>query len=331
MKESERLSRRWFEEGWIEGRVEVFRELAGEQVKARLVTGTIYDVDQFLGFRSELLGAFPDLKVTVEAVLAEEDRAAVLWRIRGTHSGPGFGLAPSGRTIDVQGTTWQTIRDGRIVEGLDCCDFGSMIASLSAPCSPSTDVVSPRLFDALQLAMRIHGRDARKSSRVPVLAHLLSVCALVQHDGGNEDEAIAALLHDSLEDKPTCVSADDIARQFGSRVLDLVRIATDTPRGYIGGKKPPWKTRKEAYLAHICVTEPTDLRVTVADKIDNLRAILADHARLGDCLWERFNAPKELQVWYYRSAAEAYRQVGFSGPLLAELDRLVLALEVAAA
>ncbi|HVS16613.1 MAG TPA: ester cyclase [Thermoanaerobaculia bacterium] len=133
MKESERLSRRWFEEGWIEGRVEVFHELAGEQVEARLVTGTINDLDQFLGFRSELLGAFPDLEVTVEEVLAEDDRAAVLWRMRGTHTGPGFGLAPTGRKIDVQGTTWQTVREGRIVEGLDCCDFGSMIASLSAP------------------------------------------------------------------------------------------------------------------------------------------------------------------------------------------------------
>ena len=175
--------------------------------------------------------------------------------------------------------------------------------------------------------VQIHGRDSRKQSPVPVIAHLLGVCALVQHDGGDEDEAIAALLHDVLEDKPDLLSAMAIEERFGNRVLQLVLISTDTPADYAGGDKPPWKLRKDAYLAHVRQIDATLLRVTVADKIDNLRALLADHARHGEALWGRFNAPKEDQLWYYRSVAEAYREAGFSGPLLAELERLVELLQ----
>jgi steroid delta-isomerase-like uncharacterized protein len=133
MNEAERLSRRWFEEGWRGGRVETFHELAPERVSADLATGHIDELEQFLAFRSEMLDALPDLQVTVEDVLADGDRVAVLWRMRGTHTGRGFGLEPTGRAVDVHGTTWQTVRDGRIVSGRDCCDFGGMLASLAAP------------------------------------------------------------------------------------------------------------------------------------------------------------------------------------------------------
>jgi (p)ppGpp synthase/HD superfamily hydrolase len=163
-----------------------------------------------------------------------------------------------------------------------------------------------------------------------MLAHLFAVCGLVQHDGGDEDEAIAALLHDSLEDKPELISAAAIESRFGSRVLQIVRVSTDTPEGYAGGEKPPWRRRKEDYLAHVRRTDPALLRVTVADKVDNLRAVLADHVRLGEALWSRFNAPKADQLWYYRTAAQAYRAAGFSGPLLTELERLVDLLQEAA-
>jgi GTP pyrophosphokinase len=193
------------------------------------------------------------------------------------------------------------------------------------------DLVTPRLFEALQLAVQVHGRDARKRSPVPVLAHLLGVCALVQHHGGTEDEAIAALLHDALEDRPDLVSSEDIKARFGDVVLRLVLVATDTPAGYAGGEKPPWRERKEAYLRHVRETDPSLLRVTVADKVDNLRALLADYVRIGESLWDRFNAPRADQLWYYRAAADAYRTAGFSGPLLAELERLVGALEAAPA
>ena len=193
------------------------------------------------------------------------------------------------------------------------------------------DLISPRLADAIGLVVQLHGRDARKQSPVPVLAHLLAVCALVQHDGGDEDEAIAALLHDALEDKPDQITPATIEGRFGSRVLQIVRISTDTPADYAGGEKPPWRRRKENYLAHVRETDPALLRVTVADKVDNLRTVLSDHARFGESLWSRFNAPKSDQVWYYSTAAQAYHDAGFTGPLLDELHRLVALLKRAAA
>ncbi len=188
------------------------------------------------------------------------------------------------------------------------------------------ELLSPRLLEALNYAIQLHGREARKQSQVPVLAHLLGVCALVQQDGGSEDEAIAALLHDSLEDKPDATSPGELSGRFGPRVLALIQLASDTAPDHAGGPKAPWRDRKEAYLTHIRRTRPSDLRVMVADKVDNVRAILADHRRLGDRLWTRFNAGKADQLWYYRSTLAAFRDAGFAGPLLEELDRLVAGL-----
>jgi (p)ppGpp synthase/HD superfamily hydrolase len=195
---------------------------------------------------------------------------------------------------------------------------------------PHDERVSPRLKEALSLAVDLHGNDTRKQSPVPLLAHLLGVCALVQHDGGDEDEAVAALLHDALEDKPELISLADIEVRFGSRVAAIVAVATDTPTGFSGGPKPPWRQRKDRYLEQIRSADPSLLRVTVADKIDNLRAILADYRRIGEPFWLRFNAPKADQLWYYRAALDAYTGSGFTGSLLDELERLVRLLEVAA-
>ena len=111
--------------------------------------------------------------------------------------------------------------------------------------------ITPRLYHALELAFKLHGHDLRKKSTVPYIAHLLAVCAIVQLDGGSEDEAIAALLHDALEDKPEEITRDDINDSFGEDVLKLIEISTDTPPDYTGGQKPPWKERKKAYLEHI--------------------------------------------------------------------------------
>ena len=190
------------------------------------------------------------------------------------------------------------------------------------------DAISPRLRDALCLADRLQGHDTRKQSPGPMLAHLLGVCALVQHDGGDEDEAIAALLHDALEDKPEQITLAKIEESFGPKVASIVVVATDTPPDFGGGRKPPWRQRKERYLDTIRGSDPSLLRVTVADKVDNLRAILADYRRLGESFWSRFSAPKGDQLWYYRAALEAYHTSGFSGPLLNELERLVGELEV---
>jgi (p)ppGpp synthase/HD superfamily hydrolase len=187
--------------------------------------------------------------------------------------------------------------------------------------------VSPRLKKAIERAIELHGNDTRKESPVPLLAHLFGVCALVQHDGGDEDEAIAALLHDALEDKPQDITVADIEQDFGSKVAAIVKVATDTPPDFRGGLKPPWRQRKELYLDTIRKSDPALLRVTVADKVDNLRAILADYRRFGEPFWLRFSAPRHDQLWYYRTALEAYHTSGFAGPLLKELDRLVRQLE----
>ncbi len=185
------------------------------------------------------------------------------------------------------------------------------------------DHLSPELLTALAYAIWLHGRDARKQTDVPVLAHLLSVCALVQQDGGGTDEAIAALLHDSLEDKPGETTPALLTELFGERVRDLVVLASDTPSDYTGGAKPDWRKRKERYLEHIRHASPADLRVPAADKVDNVRAILADHQRVGESLWQRFNAGKADQLWFYSTALAAFKEAGFRGPLLDELERVV--------
>lgn len=186
--------------------------------------------------------------------------------------------------------------------------------------------LTPRLYEAVQLTVDLFGKDARKSSVVPALSHLFSVCALVQMDGGDEDEAIAALLHDTLEDKPQFITREQILKRFGARVLEIIEVSTDTPQDYQGGPKPPWRERKQGYLDHARKTDPALLRVTIADKVDNLRAILADHQRIGGELWKRFNAGQADQVWYYQEAVKAYKQAGVQSPLFNELKRLVAEL-----
>lgn len=183
--------------------------------------------------------------------------------------------------------------------------------------------ISVRLYTALQLAFGLHGRDARKACQVPAMAHLLSVCALVQTDGGDEDDAIAALLHDALEDKADIITREDIRDLFGEKVLQIVDISTDTAADFTGGEKAPWEERKRFYLERVRQADPALLRVTVADKIDNARAILADHRCIGNEVWARFNAPREKILWYYTEAVKAYRQAGVNSPLLDDLQILV--------
>ena len=194
--------------------------------------------------------------------------------------------------------------------------------------SDKADQITERLYQALQFTFKLHGRDARKASSVPYMAHLLAVCALTQQDGGDEDEAIAALLHDALEDKPDETSREEIGQLFGEKVLKIVELSTDTPAEYRGGVKPRWRERKEYYLAHIRTSNPELLRVTLADKVDNARAIYSDHQRLGEDLWKRFNAGREDQIWYYESAVDAFKTAGVHGPLLEELERLVSQIRV---
>lgn len=191
---------------------------------------------------------------------------------------------------------------------------------------PATTEVSARFLEALDFAVRLHRNDFRKGTQIPYVAHLLAVCALVLYHGGREDEAIAALLHDALEDHADKVSPEEIAARFGENVLAIVRECSDTPEDYSGGAKPPWAERKAAYVERLKSARGNALRVSLADKLDNARSLLADYRQVGDALWSRFNAGKEEQLRYYRSLVQAFREAGESGFLIEELDRVVTEL-----
>jgi GTP pyrophosphokinase len=191
--------------------------------------------------------------------------------------------------------------------------------------------LTERFVDALGLAVKLHAGGVRKGTSVPYVAHPLAVCALVLVAGGDEDEAIAALLHDVLEDAGDKVIREDLAARFGGRVRDLVAAVTETPPGYHGGPKAPWPERKEAYVEHVRRASEAENRIALADKVDNARAIVADYRTLGDGLWERFHAGREQQLWYYRALVDAFRAAGAHGYLFDELVGEVTELESLAA
>ena len=180
---------------------------------------------------------------------------------------------------------------------------------------------------ALLCAVEIHGEDPRKGTSIPYVSHLLGVCALVLEDGGGEDEAIAALLHDTLEDHPDKVKRSDLKRRFGPRVAKLVEICTDTPADYQGGEKPSWHKRKGAYVERIGKAPYPLCRVPLADKLHNARSIVKDYRRLGDEVWTRFKATKEDQLRHQRALVEAFREAQAPDHWLDELDSLVTELE----
>lgn len=183
-------------------------------------------------------------------------------------------------------------------------------------------LLGPAFDRALALASQLHRNQTRKGTDIPYLSHLLSVAALVIESGGDEEEAIAALLHDALEDCPDQISAEGLEKAFGARVRRLVEACTDTPPGFGGGPKPEWGTRKSDYIRRVASGE-IPWRVSLADKLHNARSILRDHRVHGDAVWERFSASSSDTLSYYRSLAEAYRAAGASGHLLEELERVV--------
>ena len=195
------------------------------------------------------------------------------------------------------------------------------------PTATESPLLTDRFQQALQFAARIHSRDRRKGTTIPYIAHLLGVCAPILTDGGSEDEAIAGLLHDTLEDHPEDVPPEELERRFGPRVRSLVEGCTDTPPGFTGGPKPPWRERKEAYLAHLHQASAEALRVSLADKLDNVRAILADYREIGEEVWSRFNASRGEQLWYYRALVDAFGRARPPGRLLEPFAECVAELE----
>lgn len=182
--------------------------------------------------------------------------------------------------------------------------------------------LTPRFIGALAYATLKHETQVRKGSDVPYLSHLLGVCGIALDHGANEDEAIAALLHDAVEDQGGRPTSEEIGRLFGAEVRRIVEGCTDADVK----PKPPWRARKEKYIAHVRHADKSVRLVSSSDKLHNARSLLQDFRQIGDALWPRFTGGKDGTLWYYRSLVTAFREAG-STPLIEELDIVVTELE----
>jgi (p)ppGpp synthase/HD superfamily hydrolase len=182
--------------------------------------------------------------------------------------------------------------------------------------------LSARFEEALAYAAHLHAGQLRKGTKIPYVAHLLSVASIALRHEANEDEAIAALLHDAVEDQGGAATRQEISRRFGENVARIVDGCTDTDVT----PKPPWRPRKEAYIAHVRGASASVRLVSAADKLDNARAILADYRQVGEEIWKRFTGGKAGTLWYYRSIVQAFRENG-SSRLIDELDHIVSEIE----
>ncbi|MBC6420601.1 MAG: HD domain-containing protein [Hormoscilla sp. SP5CHS1] len=183
-------------------------------------------------------------------------------------------------------------------------------------------MLSEKFIEALTFAAQLHATQKRKGSGVPYIAHLLGTASIALEYGANETEAIAALLHDAIEDQGGAPIREEIRRQFGDAVTAIVDGCTDAD----SIPKPPWRQRKEAYIASIPTASASVRLVTAADKLYNARSVLKDYRVLGEELWQLFAGRKAGTLWYYRSLVEALRAAA-SIPLVEELDRVVTQIE----
>jgi len=185
--------------------------------------------------------------------------------------------------------------------------------------------LGPRFLRAFRFAAVKHARQVRKASTVPYIAHLMGVASLVLEFGGDEDMAIAALLHDVVEDCGGAPMLKEIRRRFGRRVAAIVDGCTDS----YSYPKPPWRERKEKYIRHLKSADADTRLVSAADKLNNVRSILADYREIGDAIWTRFNGGRDGTVWYYRALLQEFLRQK-PNRLIRELDLAVGELEAGA-
>ena len=183
-------------------------------------------------------------------------------------------------------------------------------------------VLSSRFREALWLAAFLHADQWRKGTDIPYVAHLLAVSSLVLEHGGSEDAAIAGLLHDSVEDQGGKTVLEQIASRFGSSVAAIVEACSDSTET----PKPPWKARKEGYIAHLAGVTRETLLVSLADKLHNARSILSDYRQIGEVLWERFQGGKDGTLWYYNALLVAFEERDEHGRLVEQFRRVVMEL-----
>ena len=182
--------------------------------------------------------------------------------------------------------------------------------------------LGPRFLRAFLFAAEKHAGQARKASTIPYIAHLTGVASLVLEAGGDEDLAIAALLHDVVEDCGGVPMLKEVRRRFGKRVAKVVDGCTDADTY----PKPPWRERKEAYIHHLRTADADTRLVSAADKLNNVRSVLADYREVGESIWSRFNGGREGTLWYYRALLDEFLRRK-PNRLTRELDRSVRELE----
>lgn len=197
-------------------------------------------------------------------------------------------------------------------------------------------MLGQKFDEALALASELHRKQNRKGTPIPYISHLMAVAGIVleanaYHPMDNiEDVAIGALLHDAIEDQGHKIDLDQIKEKFGDTVYRIVLECSDAIVTEKGQAKPPWKDRKRAYLDNISGKSQETLLVSCADKMHNARCIMFDHDRIGDDIWDRFNAGKDGTIWYYRSLAEELEKAWPENPLLPDFQAIVQRMEQAA-
>ena len=196
-------------------------------------------------------------------------------------------------------------------------------------------MLTERFKDAFNFAFQLHKDQYRKSSKIPYISHLMEVCSICLASGATEDEAISALLHDSLEDQASNFGGthklkDEIKKRFGQNVLEIIEGCTE-----IGSdmspklSKLPWKQRKEMYLAHIALTNESVQLVAMADKLHNISSILFDFTEEKEKVWEKFNASKGESLWFYKSFINIFRDKNKNEELSLRLRKLFTKLNSA--
>jgi (p)ppGpp synthase/HD superfamily hydrolase len=182
--------------------------------------------------------------------------------------------------------------------------------------------LGPRFEQAFAFAATKHKDQPRKETSTPYISHLMAVASLVLEAGGDEDLAIAALLHDAVEDCGGAPMLEEIRWQFGERVAHIVDGCTDTDIK----PKPPWRARKENYLRHLKTVDAETRLVSAADKLHNVRSILTDYRESGEVVWERFEGKREGTLWYYRALLNEFQRTD-SNRIVRELALVVQELE----
>jgi (p)ppGpp synthase/HD superfamily hydrolase len=190
---------------------------------------------------------------------------------------------------------------------------------------PRVMKLGPRFEEAFRFAAERHATQTRKKTDVPYISHLMSVAALVLEAGGDEDQTIAALLHDVVEDCGGEPVLEEVRQRFGDRVAKIVAGCTDA----YTIPKPAWKQRKLDYLEVLRRADDDVRLVSAADKLHNVRTILVDYRTDGDAVWERFSGRRDGTLWYYRAVLDVLTG-GNPNRLVGELQRVVTELETLA-